>query len=42
MRDYGLWETSGRLRRGVGDWARLVMGIKEGTCCDEHWVLYVN
>ena len=17
-----------------------VMGIKEGTCCDEHWVLY--
>ena len=18
------------------------MGIKEGTCCDEYWVLYVN
>jgi len=18
------------------------MGIKEGTCCDEHWVLYVS
>ena len=20
--------------------ARWVMGTKEGTCCDEHWVLY--
>ena len=18
------------------------MGIKEGTCCDEHWMLYVS
>ena len=25
-----------------GEWARCVMGIKEGTCSDEHWVLYVN
>ena len=25
-----------------GRWARWVMGIKEGTCCDEHWVLYVS
>ena len=25
-----------------GRWARWVMGIKEGTCCDEHWVLDVS
>ena len=27
-----------------GEWgcARWVIGIKEGTCCDEHWVLYVS
>ena len=25
-----------------GGWARWVMGIKEGVCCDEHWVLFVN
>ena len=24
-----------------GEWARWVMGLKEGTC-DEHWVLYVS
>jgi len=23
-----------------GGWAQWVMGIKEGTCCDEHQVLY--
>ena len=23
-------------------WAKWVMGIKEGTCCDEHWVLHVS
>ena len=23
-------------------WARCVMGIKEGTCRDEHWMLYVS
>ena len=25
-----------------GGWARWVMGTKEGTCQDEHWVLYVS
>ena len=25
-----------------GRWARWVLGTKEGTCCDEHWVLYVR
>ena len=25
--------------RGRGKW---VMGIEEGTCLDEHWVLYEN
>ena len=25
-----------------GGWAKWVMGIKEGTCWDEHWVLYVS
>ena len=24
---------------GCGKW---VMGLKEGTCWDEHWVLYVS
>ena len=23
-------------------WAGRVMGIEEGTCWDEHWVLYVS
>ena len=27
---------------GVGEWDRLVMGIKEGMYCLEHWVLYAN
>ena len=26
----------------MGGWAKWVMGIKEGTCWDEHWVLYVS
>ena len=26
----------------VGDWDRPVMGIKEGTYCMEHWLLYAN
>ena len=26
----------------MGGWAKWVRGIKEGTCWDEHWVLYVN
>ena len=25
-----------------GAWARWVMGIEEGTCCDEHWVLHIS
>ena len=36
---YGLWETNRVLR---GDWARPVLGIKEGTYCMKHWVLYAN
>ena len=28
-------------RKGRG-WANWVMGIKEGICCDEYWVLYVS
>ena len=26
----------------VRGWAKWVMDIKEGTCWDEHWVLYVS
>ena len=41
-----LWTLGNKLRalegRGVGDWASPVMGIKEGTYCMEHWVLYTN
>jgi len=29
----------GRWRGGCTRW---VMDIKGGTCCDEHWVLYVS
>ena len=25
-----------------GKWVKWVMGIKEGTCCIELWVLYVS
>ena len=27
-----------------GGWkmARWVMGTKKDTCCDEHWILYIN
>jgi len=31
-----------KLRVDGGGWARWVMGFKEGTCCDEHRVLYVS
>ena len=41
-----LWTLGSKLRasegRGLGEWDRLVMGIKEGMCCDEHWVLYIT
>lgn len=26
----------------MGGWVGLLMGIKEGTCCMELWVLYAN
>ena len=28
--------------RRVRERGKWVMGIKEGTCWDEHWVLYVS
>ena len=41
-----LWTLRNKLRtsegRRVGDWDRPVMGIKEGTYCMEHWVLYAK
>ena len=27
---------------GAGERGNWVMGIEEGTCWDEHWMLYVN
>ena len=27
---------------GLGGWGKWVMGIEEGTCWDEHWVLNVS
>ena len=39
-----LWTLGKKLRASegssVGDWDRPVMGIKKGTYCMEHWVLY--
>ena len=32
-------DEGGELRVGLGRW---VMGFEEGTCWDEHWVLYVS
>ena len=41
-----LWTQGNKLRvlegREGGGWASPVMGIKEGTYCMEHWVLYAN
>ena len=41
-----LWTLGNKLMpsegRGVDDWDRMVMGIKGGTYCMEHWVLYAN
>ena len=46
MKHERLWILINKLRasegRGVGEGDRLVMGIKEGTCCDEYWVLYIT
>ena len=35
-------QTEGSEGRGVGEWDRLVMGIKEGTYFMTHWVLYAS
>ena len=41
-----LWTLGNKLRASegkvVGGWASLLMGIKEGTCCMEHWVFYAS
>ena len=46
MKHERLWTLGNKLRtskgRGVGEWDRLVMGIKEGTFCMVHWVLYAS
>ena len=26
----------------MSEWAKWVMGIKEGTCWDEYWVSYIS
>ena len=31
-----------RVDGGVGERGKWVMGTEEGTCWDEHWVLYVS
>ena len=35
-------QTEGFRGEGVEGWFSPVMGIKEGTNCMEHWVLYAN
>ena len=45
--DKRLLNTENKLRvdggvLGGGRWAKWVMGIKEGTCWDKHWLLYVS
>ena len=35
-------QTIGCWRDMSGGWARWVMGIKEGTHFDEHWLLYIK
>ena len=41
-----LWTPGNKLRvlegTGMGRWVSSVLGIKEGTYCKEHWVLYAN
>ena len=41
-----LWTLGNKLRasegKRVGEWDRLVKGIKEGTYCTVQWVLYAN
>ena len=46
MKHERLWTLRNKLRasegREVGELDRLVMGIKEGTYCMVHWVLYAS
>ena len=46
MNHESLWTLGNKLKasegKGVGDWDRPVMGIKEGTYCMVHWVLYAS
>ena len=46
MKHERLWTLRNKLRasegRGLGEWDRLVMGSKEGTCYMVHWVLYAT
>ena len=35
-------QTEGFGGVGVGGWLSLVVGIKEGTYCMEHWVCCIN
>ena len=35
-------QTEGFRGEGLGDWDKPVMGVKEGTYCMVHWVLYAN
>ena len=41
-----LWTLRNKLRvsegRRVGEWVSMVVGIKEGTDCMEHWVWCIN
>ena len=40
-----LWTLGSKLRvrgREGGGWGNFMMGIKEGTCCDENRVLYAT
>ena len=41
-----LWTLGNKLTASdgslVGDWDRPMMGIKEGTYCMVHWVLYAT
>ena len=42
MKHERLWTLRNKLRvlevKGLGGWVSLVVGIKEGTYCMEHWV----
>ena len=35
-------QSEGFRGRWVGGWSKQVIGIREGMCCDEHWVLYAT